>query len=386
MKLKKRIISIGFAIVMAVNTVIPAFAGQNNGIEQKDFPISLTDTHIDYTDTVGFDFSEVLAMPAAKEDGRGEPLEKLVSDYGNSYINDPYLTNEVINFRRWEWGAMYQSLNQKALATPDYLDTYRLQVEAYLVNKNYLEALSQLDQILRRNPLDVHALSLSIVACKATSYKTQTSARLQALKLISPEAYEDVLSLLSLADSNNANKVSYGSEQLTDMIPDVIAVFGQSPNVDGTPSEGLLSRLVKTKELAEKYPDVKIVLSGGPVKTQYTEASVMKKWLVENGIDEERLILDEMARDTPGNAIGMVEAFKELKAHNILVVGTILHLPRAVTVLKAYGNAVGYDMVIDCAGGGEQPTKKQKETERLYTYVNVLRAGYKYTKEDYLEY
>lgn len=75
-------------------------------------------------------------------------------------------------------GAMYQSLNQKALATPDYLDTYRLQAEAYFVNKNYLEALSQLDQILRRNPLDVHALSLSIVACKATSYKTQTSMRL----------------------------------------------------------------------------------------------------------------------------------------------------------------------------------------------------------------
>ena len=93
-----------------------------------------------------------------------------------------------------------------------------------------------------------------------------------------------------------------------------------------------------------------------------------------------------MARDTPGNAIGMVEAFKELDAHNILVIGTILHLPRAVTVLKAYGKAVGYDMVIDCAGGGEQPTKKQKETERIYTYVNVLRAGYKYTKEDYLEY
>ena len=187
-------------------------------------------------------------------------------------------------------GAMYQSLNQKALATPDYLDTYRLQAEAYFVNKNYLEALSQLDQILRRNPLDVHALSLSIVACKATSYKTQTSMRLQALKLVSQEAYQDVLDLLSLADSNNANKVSYGSEQLTDMIPDVIAVFGQSPNMDGTPSEGLLSRLEKTKEMAERYPDVKIVLSGGPVKTQYTEASVMKKWLVENGIDEERLI------------------------------------------------------------------------------------------------
>ena len=31
MKFRKRIISIGFAAVMAINTVIPAFAGQNDG-------------------------------------------------------------------------------------------------------------------------------------------------------------------------------------------------------------------------------------------------------------------------------------------------------------------------------------------------------------------
>ena len=44
MKFRKRIISIGFAAVMAINTVIPAFAGQNDGTNQNTFPITLTDT------------------------------------------------------------------------------------------------------------------------------------------------------------------------------------------------------------------------------------------------------------------------------------------------------------------------------------------------------
>lgn len=39
--------------------------------------------------------------------------------------------------------------------------------------------------------------------------------------------------------------------------------------------------------------------------------------------------------------------------------------------------------MIDSAGGGKQPSASKKEIERLYTYVNALRAGYLYTKEDF---
>ena len=138
--------------------------------------------------------------------------------------------------------------------------------------------------------------------------------------------------------------------------------------------------------MAEKYPDAKIVLSGGPVKTEYAEADVMAKWLKENGISEDRLLLDDQARDTPGNAMGMVELFKTINAHKILCVGTIMHCPRAMTVLLVYGKAIGYEMQLDAVGGGDQPTNTQKNTERLYTYVNALRAGYFYTKEDFNDY
>ena len=217
------------------------------------------------------------------------------------------------------------------------------------MNKEYKYALSQLDRILRVNPLDVHALSLSILANKCGALSSQTSMRLKALKLVSPNAEKRIRSILKDCDDNNANKKNYSGDQLYGITPDVIAVFGQSPNADGTPSEALLTRLTKTKEMADKYPNVKIVL-------------------------------------TPGNAIGMVNLFKTINAHKILCVGTILHCPRAMTVLTVYGKTIGYDMTIDVVGGGSQPTQSQRKTERIYTYVNAFRAGYFYSKEDFGNY
>ena len=302
---------------------------------------SLTDQKVEYNDTVSFEFMERLEAPTPKQNGRGEPLEKLVSDYGDSYINDPYLHDEVVYFRRWQWKEMYSSLDAKAKERPDYLDTYRLQAEAYLVNKEYKYALSQLDRILRVNPLDVHALSLSILANKCGALSSQTSMRLKALKLVSPNAEKRIRSILKDCDDNNANKKNYSGDQLYGITPDVIAVFGQSPNADGTPSEALLTRLTKTKEMADKYPNV---------------------------------------------TIGMVNLFKTINAHKILCVGTILHCPRAMTVLTVYGKTIGYDMTIDVVGGGNQPTQSQMKTERIYTYVNAFRAGYFYSKEDFSNY
>ena len=354
--------------------------------EAATFPKELNHDRVVYTDSVGFEFSKELPAPTAKKNGRGEPIEHLISNYEDTYLNDPYLHDQVINFRRWEWKEMYESLDKKAQERPDYLDTYRLQAEVYLVNKNYKEALSQLDRILRKNPTDLQALALSALAAKTLESEEQVVARLQALKYVSPKAYEDVAKIFNYVDENSAYKINYGSYPLTDMTPEAIAVFGQTPNKDGSPSPALLTRLEKTKEMAERYPNVPIVLSGGPVQTPYSEATVMYKWLKENGVDEKRLILDEIARDTPGNAVGMVKAFKEYNAHKILAIGTILHVPRAKMVLQVYGNAVGYDMTIDTAGGGGKPSEAKKKIEHLYTYVNALRAAHLYTKDDFKKY
>lgn len=323
--------------------------------------------------------TEEMAMPIPHTAGRGKPMEELVPKYAEEYVDDPVLKEAVVQFRRWEWTAMYRNLDNIVTENPDYLDAYRLQAEVYMINKNYEAALAQLDRILERDSCDVHALGVSAILMRILGNEAGEIERMQALEMVSKEAAEDVRTLLDKTEALLA--APYSSQPQTDMVPDAIVVFGQTPKANGQPSAGLLSRLEKTKEMAERFPNAKLILSGGDVKTQFTEASVMRNWLVEQGIDERRILLDELARDTYGNAIGSVELCEKIDAHNILVIGTILHLPRAVTTLTLYSEFVGYNMEIDSAGGGEQEIVD--EDEQLYTYVNASRAAGLFSKQDY---
>ena len=316
--------------------------------------------------------TEKVDMPIPEKSGRGKEMEDLVPMYAEEYVDDPILKQAVTYFRRWEWTQLYRELDEIVTEDPDYLDAYRLQAEAYMINKDYEAALSQLDRILERDRTDVHALGVTTVLMHILENEEGEKERLLALEKVSGQAADAVRNVLE--ETDELLKQPYGSEPQTDMIPQAIAVFGQTPKENGKPSAGLLSRL-------ERFPDAKIILSGGDVKTKFTEASVMKEWLLEQGVAEDRILLDERARDTYGNAIGILSICKEIKVHKVMVVGTILHLPRAVTTLTLYAKAEGYDMKIDSAGGGEH--EASNEGERLYTYVNASRAAGIFSKQDY---
>ena len=323
--------------------------------------------------------TEKMPMPIPNSAGRGEEIEDLIPQYAEEYVNDPILSEAVVQFRKWEWASAYRNLDTIVTENPDYLDAYRLQAEVYMINKNYEAALSQLDRILERDPKDVHALGVTTILMRILGNEAGELERMQALEIISKQAAEEVSALLNKTE--DLLSAPYGSQPQTNIVPDAIIVFGQSPKENGKPSAGLLSRLERAKEMAERFPDAMLILSGGDVKTQYTEASVMRTWLIEQGIDEKRLLLDELARDTYGNAIGSVELCKIIDAHNVIVIGTILHLPRAVTTLTLYTEYVGYDMIIDSAGGGESEVLNEEEC--LYAYVNAARAKGLFSKEDY---
>ena len=149
-------------------------------------------------------------MPEPKADGRGEPLERLVPGYAADFENDAYLKNDVTSFRRWEWTKLYNSLNKKNQEQPNNLNIYRVQIEAYLINQQYREALSQADQILRRAPTDLHALASSVLAARILNMKTLEEERMGALKGISALAANDLQKVLNLVEANFSKKRRLG--------------------------------------------------------------------------------------------------------------------------------------------------------------------------------
>lgn len=69
-----------------------------------------------------------------------------------------------------------------------------------------------------------------------------------------------------------------------------------------TPSVSLLERLRTGSRYLKEYPDTTVVVSGGQGRGEdITEAEAMKRYLVRNGIEEDRIIMEPRATSTMEN-------------------------------------------------------------------------------------
>ena len=97
---------------------------------------------------------------------------------------------------------------------------------------------------------------------------------------------------------------------LPDGLPDTdelcIVILGFQLNPDGTMREELVQRLTVALASAEKYPDAYIVCTGGGTASEnkdVSEAGEMAKWLMEHGIEDDRIIVEDNSMTTAQNAI-----------------------------------------------------------------------------------
>ena len=83
-------------------------------------------------------------------------------------------------------------------------------------------------------------------------------------------------------------------------------VLGFQLNPDGSMKDELIERLTVAKASAEKYPNSLIVCTGGGTAAENgdaTEAGEMAKWLIENGVDPQLVIVEDQSLTTAQNAI-----------------------------------------------------------------------------------
>jgi uncharacterized SAM-binding protein YcdF (DUF218 family) len=99
--------------------------------------------------------------------------------------------------------------------------------------------------------------------------------------------------------------------------------------------EGSVERLTKLIELARRYPEARLVLTGNgkPV----TEAAVSLRFLREQGLPVDRVLLDERARNTYENATFSQALAQPAAGERWLLVTSAVHMPRAVGCFEAVG-------------------------------------------------
>ena len=111
------------------------------------------------------------------------------------------------------------------------------------------------------------------------------------------------------------------------------------------PGRSLEQRLKEAEELLKALPDAICVVSGGQgYNENATEASAMKKWLVERGIDAERILPEETARSTYENIIASMALLEKLPSppNRLIALSTDYHMARIS--LLARDNGYSFDL------------------------------------------
>lgn len=120
-------------------------------------------------------------------------------------------------------------------------------------------------------------------------------------------------------------------QQLKDV--DYILVLGASVRRE-RPSPMLEDRLKKAIKLYNINTQNKILVTGDHTKEDYDEVTIMKNYLLENNIPEEKIIMDPAGVSTY-DSIFRVQ--KQLKAKKIIIVSQKYHLYRALYIANSLG-------------------------------------------------
>lgn len=119
-------------------------------------------------------------------------------------------------------------------------------------------------------------------------------------------------------------------------ISHTIIVLGFRTKKNGQPNLILKSRLDKALDLSKELIIKKMIVTGSAVHNQFVEAEVMKKYLVENGIPEEKIILENQARNTVENAQYSLQIVSKYHLENVIVITSPYHKKRTKIIFDQF--------------------------------------------------
>lgn len=130
--------------------------------------------------------------------------------------------------------------------------------------------------------------------------------------------------------------IADGVEPKADGSYEYAIILGAKVNGE-TPSLTLRYRLEEALTYAETYPNVKFVLSGGQGPDEaISEGEAMRRFLLEKGVDEERLLLETESTSTYENLLYSKKLLPE-DLGGITIITSDFHLTRARLLAENLG-------------------------------------------------
>lgn len=152
--------------------------------------------------------------------------------------------------------------------------------------------------------------------------------------------------------------------------PDAIIVLG-SGLIGDQPSPTLQARLDRAAELTKQFPKTHVIVTGGlSFDQKFTEAEVMKKYLIKNYPIDPQLILEESeSTSTELNLKNSVPILKSIgfdQNSKIVIVTSDFHTPRAAAIAKHQG----YSNIISISSHTPISTRYNAWLREYFAYIS----------------
>jgi vancomycin permeability regulator SanA len=247
-------------------------------------------------------------------------------------------------------------------------------------------------QILQKNLAGARATYEDILAKNPASFDAQ--AWLAALARIEGNADEAALTDQALAGLDRARAEAYRqrfarAEAIMAERPNVdvpsfpgrvmIVALGYALAKDGTAEKPLLDRLDVALKAANANPTARIMVTGGQPQAGVTEGDIMTKWLVEKGVDRDRILIEDKSKDTVGNVLNVANLLKRHTADAVILVTSSSHMRRARTLLedafRQYDISAPILPIVALDAPSLEEAAKVPKDERMVIYRDLMRVS-----------
>ncbi|EEX94741.1 hypothetical protein VIOR3934_21246 [Vibrio orientalis CIP 102891 = ATCC 33934] len=274
------------------------------------------------------------------------------------------------------------------IVTDRLLEAYQLEpyrtdllisaANAQIYNKNVEQAIELFEQALSVAPDDVDLHAYLAVWQRFEGNQAESNKHMATLSKLNAGKAADIKRIFTTVDRVVATPLKEKADNGKLDDKGAIVTLGYALNPDGSMHQILVERLETTLQMAKDNPDALIVLTGGVPKNHKTEGKLMADWLIEKGIKKERIIEENYATSTVGNALFSSYALARHNIQHATIISSASHVRRGQTLFEIASWQTGpQDITFDTVSYPDKPLKeltKASASELLGIYRDALRT------------
>ncbi|EHK2923166.1 YdcF family protein [Vibrio parahaemolyticus] len=274
------------------------------------------------------------------------------------------------------------------IVTDRLLEAYQLEpyrtdllisaANAQIYNKNVDRAIELFEQALSVAPDDADLHAYLAVWQRFKGNQTESDQHMTTLAKLNAGKAADIKRIFDTIDRVLTTPLKEKADKGKLDDNGAIVTLGYALNPDGSMHQILVERLETTLAMAKANPDAIIILTGGVPKNHKTEGKLMADWLIEKGVSKDRIIEENYATSTVGNAQFSSYALARHNIKHATIISSASHVRRGQTLFEIASWQTGpQGITFDTVSYPDKPLKdltKASESELLGIYRDALRT------------